>query len=125
VSYHVHIKGCYKPYVRMTQRGKWVRKNAQQYLSDKTAMQLQLKAAMVDRPMLPRGPMRVQIIISHDHGFHHRDLDNEIKATIDAMQGIVFKNDCWVDRIDARRCRGSECSVSIYVAMIEGDGDGL
>lgn len=29
----------------------------------------------------------------------NRDLDNMIKATLDAMQGILFKNDCQIYRL--------------------------
>lgn len=29
----------------------------------------------------------------------NRDLDNMIKATLDAMQGVLFKNDCQIYRL--------------------------
>ena len=103
-GYHIRLDGCFKPYVRMTQRGKFVRPEAQAYLASKDVLQYQLIQEMVDRPMLPEStPLEVVILIAHNHKFHRRDLDNEVKALLDAMQGIVFKNDCWVDNIEATR----------------------
>ena len=118
--YHLRLDDCFKPYVRMTQRGKFVRPEAQAYLASKDALQLQLNQQMVDLPMLPEStPLHVDILIDHAHGFNNRDLDNEIKAILDAMQGIVFKNDCWIDRIAARRVRGGQCRIWISVWEIE------
>jgi len=100
------IEGQFKPYVRMTQRGKFVKPEAQEYLSSKAGIGLQLKARMSRQgwEMLPaRTPLTVHVLIYHANGFHNRDLDNEVKALLDAAQGIVFHNDCWVDAITARR----------------------
>ena len=111
-----HLEGCFKPYVRMTQRGKFVKPEAQAYLASKDAMQLQFNQQMIDLPMLPEStPLVVSIEIYHEHGFHNRDLDNEVKAILDAMQGIVFKNDCWVDRIWADRFESDSCHIQVYV----------
>lgn len=117
MSYHIQISGPFKPYVRMTQRGKWTSQAAQEYLSSKMAMQLQLKAEMVDRPMLPgQTPLRVLITITHAGGFHHRDLDNEVKAILDAMQGIVFPDDRWIDILWVYRRKGDQDLIDIYAA---------
>lgn len=121
-QYHIRLDGCFKPYVRMTQRGKFVRPEAQAYLASKDAMQYQLAQEMVDRPMLPeRTPLSVSILISHNHGFHNRDLDNEVKAILDAMQGIVFKNDCWIDQIEARRMTGEREGIHVFIRELGGD----
>ena len=119
--YHLRIDDCFKPYVRMTQRGKFVRPEAQAYLASKDALQLQLNQQMVDLPMLSEStPLHVDILIDHAHRFNNRDLDNEIKAILDAMQGIVFKNDCWIDRISARRVRsGDRCRIWVSIWEIE------
>ena len=123
MSYHIKLEGCFKPYVRMTQRGKFVRRQAQEYLASKDALKLQLTQEMIDREMLPdRTPLKVFFLIGHDHGFHNRDLDNEVKALLDAMQGIVFRNDCWIDEIKAIRLASSRCVVSVFVEVRRSDG---
>ena len=120
MSYHIKLDGCFKPYVRMTQRGKFVRPEAQAYLASKDALRLQLNQQMVDRPMLPVStPLSVLILIAHDHKFHRRDLDNEVKALLDAMQDIVYKNDCWIDDIRASRTIGASCVVHVFVEVKE------
>jgi len=40
-AYHLTAAGPFKPYVRMTQRGKWVKRDAQEYLDSKRALALQ------------------------------------------------------------------------------------
>ena len=123
-GYHIRLDGCFKPYVRMTQRGKFVKPEAQAYLASKDDLQYQLTQEMVDRAMLPEStPLEVMILIAHGHKFHRRDLDNEVKALLDAMQGIVFKNDCWVDGIQAERMRGERCAVHLFVSTKEGDDE--
>lgn len=117
MSYYLKLKGPFKPYVRMTQRGKFVRPNARAYLDSKMRMQLQLKREMDNRhPMLPgQTPLYVYILIGHSRGFHNRDLDNELKAILDAMQGIVFPDDRWVDEIQVQRIASQDDLVHIYV----------
>lgn len=116
------IKGKFKPYVRMTQRGKWVNPQAQEYLSSKAGIGLQLKAQMnrAGWEMLPaKTPLTVHILIYHENGFHNRDLDNEIKALLDAAQGIAFHNDCWIDAITARRVEHHQDCVIMSVSTID------
>lgn len=103
------LPGRFKPYVRMTQRGKWVKPEAQAYLASKTIMAHQMKKQMLELEweMIPRGiPLTVRIAIWRTR--HNRDLDNEVKAILDAAQGVVFEDDRWVDAIDARRCDRTE-----------------
>lgn len=104
IDYHFHLDGPFKPYVRMTRRGKWVKPQAQEYLSSKDRLQWQLALRMAAEQWerIPRGiPLRISIWISPVD--HRRDLDNEIKALLDAAQGIVFEDDRWVDDITAGR----------------------
>jgi len=100
------LTGKIKPYVRMTQRGKFVKKNAQEYLASKEAIRWQLRQQMEEGQMLPeRTPLAVCLVFNYDGGFHNRDLDNTVKAALDAAQGIVFPDDRWVDVIYAKRVR--------------------
>jgi Holliday junction resolvase RusA-like endonuclease len=100
------ISGKIKPYVRMTQRGKFVKPQAKEYLNSKSSIAWQLKAQMVKRnwEMLPKQtPLQVALFITQPKALHRADLDNIIKAVLDAAQGIVYPNDCWVDDITSRR----------------------
>ena len=52
--------------------------------------------------MIPRGtPLAVEIYIHPAN--HRRDIDNELKALLDAAQGIVFEDDRWVDEVTIQR----------------------
>lgn len=115
------LVGPFKPYVRMTQRGKWVDPQAQAYLASKAALGRQFQEQMVGRWMhIERGwPLYVGIYIEHVKGFHNRDLDNEVKAILDAMQGIVFDDDRWVDRLDAIRVRAEQDRIIVAVEPAE------
>jgi len=115
-GYHIKLTGPFKPYVRMTQRGKWVKPEAKAYLASKQRLQFQLYSEMVDRPMMPgQAPLAVFLVISHSGGFHNRDLDNEIKALLDAMNGIVYPDDRWIDEIRASRVEGDRDAIHVYV----------
>ena len=125
MRYHITINGPFKPYTRMTQGGKWVRPDARAYLDSQDALKTQLVAEMIDRPMLPEStPLIVDIVIQHAGGFHNRDLDNEAKAILDAMQGIVFKDDRWIDQLLVSRERGPEEQIHIWVEVSDGDDTG-
>ena len=100
---HFCLVGPVKPYVRMTQRSKHVNAQAQQYLASKDELRLQLKSWMQHwgYERLGREPLRVEITFG---GVNHRqDLDNLVKAVLDACNGIVWEDDRWVDVIEARR----------------------
>jgi len=117
------LHGHVVPAVRMTQRSKWG-KAAQNYLACREGLALQIKTQMAEHnwDMLPDGE-RVQVYLSiHDSGKAGRfDCDNQIKAVIDSLQGLAFKNDCCVDRITARRLFGSDEGdfVAVTVGVLE------
>jgi len=103
------IRGKIKPYVRMTQRSKWTSPQAREYLASKAAVGMQLRHQMNQNGagMLPgQTPLSVHITIWEAGGFHNKDLDNQVKAIVDAAQGIVFPDDRWIDQITAERKRG-------------------
>ena len=111
------ILGKIKPAVRMTQRGKWVDPQAQEYLASKQSVGLQLRQQMTANgwEMLPpKTPLSVRIVFTMPNYVHVADIDNQIKATLDSAQGIVFKDDRWVDVLSAERCKGQD-----YLTVIE------
>ena len=115
------IRGKIKPYVRMTQRGKWVRPEAQEYLDSKTAIGLQLRQQMAanDWQMLPpKTPLVVRATFQLGGAVHVADIDNQCKGLIDSAQGIVFKDDRWIDRLTAERCKGDDYLTVLQVEAL-------
>ena len=113
------LEGRIKPYVRMTRRSKWVNAEAQAYLASKMAIGLQANGKMAARGLaiLPgRTPLAVTISIEHAGGYHNRDLDNEVKAILDGLQGVVFPDDRWIDCIFATRAPGDLNRVAVTVS---------
>ena len=114
------IEGPFKPYVRMTQRSMHVDPQAQEYLRSKLAIGLQLKQQMDGKTMIPRQvPIGTIVEIEHARGFHNRDLDNELKAILDAAQGIVFCDDRWIDGAGAFRYRGDRDRITLTVWQLD------
>ena len=115
------IEGKLKPYVRMTRRGKWVSPEAQEYLAStfKIVWQFKEQMAMYDYEMWPaQTPLAVNIHIEMASALHRSDLDNQVKAILDAAQGIVFLNDCWIDKIVATRGIGEDFITIFRVGVI-------
>ena len=115
------------PYVRMTQRGKYVKRDAQRYLASQEALALQLKNFMQNNGfnMIPKGnPIRVTMTYyAPTNPGHGADLDNQLKAILDACKGIVFEDDRWVDSINIQRIfnkSGSEPSLTMFVDYYSG-----
>ena len=103
---HFVIKRKIKPAVRMTQRGKYVKKDAQEYLVSKDDIGYQLKQQMQEHgwTMLPdETPLFVRIVFHISRRMHGCDIDNLAKTVLDSAQGIAFKNDCWVDALNVYR----------------------
>lgn len=115
------ITGRIKPYVRMTQRGKWFRPEAQEYLASQADVALQLRCQMVHAgwDMLPvKTPLAVSIQFQIPNDYHHMDLDNLIKAVQDAANGIVYADDRWIDSIQATREGGEEYVTTFEVEVL-------
>ena len=115
---HFIITGKIKPHVRMTQRGKWVKKDAQEYLASKDDIGWQLKNQMQLRgwTMLPdRTSLQLSVMFTLPKRLNSQDLSNQIKTIEDAAQGIVFVNDRWIDSIRADRELGDEYITSVTI----------
>ena len=104
------------PYVRMTQRGKFVKKNARDYIASKEALAWSLKEQMKERKMFPdRTPFEIEITYIAPNAFQF-DIDNLVKAVLDAAQGIVFRNDMWCQCIRrAVKFKGESYELSIKI----------
>jgi len=100
--------GKIKPYVRMTRRSKYANPAAQEYLASKEAIQWQMKQQMGAAGMLAaQTPLSVIIEFHIRERMHTMDLDNLIKAILDAGNGIAYPDDRWIDQIVARRRPGT------------------
>jgi len=110
-----------KPYVRMTQRGKYSSPQAKEYLTSKTYLQLKYRESLVKNgyEMLPgQTPLRAVITVTVPQAQGHRaDLDNIIKACLDAGNLVLYPDDRWIDRIDARRKIGAPKLILLLAAL--------
>ena len=101
------LTGRIKPYVRMTQKGKYVDPQAAEYLASKQALQLQMKTSMNadNYERFANGIPLLAYLSFHvpSSQGHRADLDNLIKAVLDAGNDILYEDDRWIDNIRAHR----------------------
>ena len=100
----VGLEGPIVPYVRMTQRSKHADPRARRYLASQQALKIQLRQQMTERD--DYGPLRrepLEVFLAFWWVNHRQDLDNLVKAILDAASGIVWADDRWVDHIEASR----------------------
>lgn len=83
------VPGRPVPAVRMTRKGKFVKKRAQQYLDYKGKVGWAAKAAGI-RPI--KGNVCIYITVYLSGGIHG-DWDNYGKAICDGLNGIAFEDD--------------------------------
>lgn len=110
------LTGKIIPYVRMTRRGKFTNKRAQEYLTSQEALAWQFKQQCPE--MLPEQTPLAMIAIIETPEPHTGDLDNIFKALADSAQGIVFRNDCWVDSISIQRKRAEEYKAKVWIEQL-------
>jgi len=101
-----------KPAVRMTQRGKFVSRQAQQYLNSKNALMTLIRNQMQwqNAEMYPKGIPLIVImqIWTHTSQGNKADLDNILKAVMDACNGVIFEDDRWIDEFHVVRHIGMQ-----------------
>lgn len=101
-----------KPYVRMTQRGKYVDPQAQQYLNNQNTLMTLLRNQLQwqNAEMYPKEiPLKVVMQVwTHTSQGYKADLDNILKAVMDASEGILFENDRWIDEFQVVRHVGEK-----------------
>lgn len=114
------ITGKIKPYVRMTRRGKWKSKEAQEYIASQVAVkkQVQKQMALNGWQMLPvKTPLKLEVTAIVPERLYTFDVDNIGKAIQDALQGIVFQNDCWIveTRYTKVLAKGADYQTLVFV----------
>lgn len=111
------VPGRPVPAVRMTQRGKFVKLNAQKYLAYKEQVGWQARQAMGRKEPLS-GPVGVEItaVIS---GGRPGDSDNLAKSILDGCNGVVWDDDRQVVELHVYRQRGKPQRAEVEVWPIE------
>lgn len=95
------IPGRPVPAVRMTQRSKYVNKQAQRYLSYKEQIGWAARAAKVKRL---DGDVEVTAI-AYLYGKREPDADNLAKAFLDALNGIAWGDDRQVRKLTIEKVK--------------------
>lgn len=113
------VSGKIKPYVRMTQGDQW-KDQAQEYFASQAALGWQMREQMEGRAMLPGGTPLVLYLHLVETQVHNHDLDNTVKAVLDAAKGIAIQDDRWVDKITVSRVRGDTPRASIILDILRG-----
>lgn len=115
-TYHEKIK----PYVRMTQRGKFVKKEAQDYLASKAALGYALRVQMRAEEAQPLEAYQTfefnMRYFAPD--VYRYDLDNLIKAVLDAAQNIVFPDDRYCVDIVASKARAVNFRLELEIVKV-------
>ncbi len=100
----VGLEGPIVPYVRMTQRSKHADPRARRYLASQQALKIQLRQQMTEKDEHePLTRESLEVFLAFWWVNHRQDLDNLVKAILDAASGIVWADDRWVDHIEASR----------------------
>lgn len=121
MNYQFYLTGKIKPYTRMTQNGKWVDEAAKEYIASQIAIGQQIKNQMALNgwEMLPlKTPLKLEVTATLPERLYTFDVDNLGKAVQDALQGIVFKNDCWIIEARFTKTRGNDYSAYVFVGTV-------
>ncbi|MBN2909138.1 RusA family crossover junction endodeoxyribonuclease [Polycladomyces sp. WAk] len=95
------VPGRPVPAVRMTQRSKWVSKQAGRYLAYKNQVAWAAKAARIQRI---DGPVEVEAA-AYLYGRREPDADNLAKAFLDGLNGIAWTDDRQVRKLTIEKVK--------------------
>ena len=123
--YEFELRGYIKPAVRMTRRGKFGNKQAQEHLACKEDLAWQYKAQMSRHgwSMLPpKTPLGIEVQLITSKRLHAKDGDNLYKMITDSAEKIVFSNDSWIDEIHFIKKQGDNdlAAVKIWTNPLAG-----
>ena len=114
---YFEIQGRIVPYVRMTQRSMWVNRRALVYRADQQRLRGMFISLMEQEQWTPfERRERLYLMLEVAPSDHRRDLSNELKAIEDAMQGVVYPDDRWIEALHAERIQDREPGVRIWIS---------
>lgn len=124
----IWIEGTVVPYTRMTRRGKYVKPDAIKYLDSQNRLKTLLSEANHNREYygMWHVPEKVEFMAEMSFNvasLHHCDLDNLIKAVMDACQGVLFKDDRYCDVISAKRVKCKPGDEGVNIRILEAEDD--
>lgn len=122
----IWIEGKVVPYTRMTRRGKYVKPDAIRYIESQNRLKSVIGLSIEDEhsddtwyvPEKCRFGAHMTFYVT---SLHHCDLDNLVKAVIDACQKVLFKDDRYCDAIYASRCKCEDHEEGVQVSLYEID----
>lgn len=116
------IPGRPVPYVRMTQRGKYVKENAKRYLTYKDAIKYIAMSQIKGEIETENVKVIVRVYL---HGKkapmgNDGDIDNYIKSAMDSLNGIAYKDDRQVVKVygEKQPCRADEERMEIEIERV-------
>lgn len=124
----IWIEGKVVPYTRMTQRGKYVKPDAIRYIESQTRLKNAIMLEGVSKDVLgeyhvPEKCRFGAVMTFYVASLHHCDLDNLVKAVIDACQKVLFKDDRYCDTIYASRVKSKDHEEGVQISLYEIDDD--
>lgn len=90
-------------------------------MASQTAIGLQLKQQMALNgwEMLPvKTPLKLEVTATLPERLYTMDVDNIGKAVQDALQGIVFRNDCWIVEAHFTKALGAEYKAQVFIKTV-------
>ena len=111
----ITIKGRPVPYVRTTQKAKYVSKSYKRYYDYKLYVQTILKSAYKSPPLEDYIHVTVNVFLCGKTAPMGRDgdIDNYIKSILDSANKILFKDDRQVISIEANKIKSNDERVEI------------
>jgi len=123
--------------VRMTGRGKYIKPNAQRYLTYKKLIQMHV-ISQVKRMELLTGPLEVTVWFTmpipqswsqkkkrESIGEWHckkPDIDNLVKGLFDSLNGLIWTDDNQVAVVKSYKLYGESPQIEVYVEGLKEDG---
>jgi Holliday junction resolvase RusA-like endonuclease len=121
MQHTIVLTGKIKPYVRMTRAGKYVKLDALEYRASQAELAWQIRQQMGESGMLElpgqtplRARMKIQTV-----SLHTCDLDNQLKAILDAGNKILYPDDRWIDHVVVERSKGTADITVFTVGTLE------
>lgn len=125
---NVEPMGC----VRMTQRGKWTSPAAQRYIAYKGTLSWLLQKRWASEPTECICGIKITFYMpipkswsqkkrkEHEGQLHNKkpDIDNIIKGLFDAANGIIWKDDNQVARVEAEKRYSSQPRIEMEVTLL-------